>query len=150
MVDVLFGHEGDLGRDLGEPAAGPVWHTLESFEAMAGRISAEFPNLRVIASTVRRVHTASRNTWGGFAFAENVAHQGMCFPDLEIFDRVGGGDAFAAGVIYGLIAGKGIGWALDCGLAHGALTMTTPGDASFVSSIEVERVMSGESAHTLR
>jgi 2-dehydro-3-deoxygluconokinase len=149
-VDVLFGHEGDVAATLGEASRGPVWHTLESFGPMAERLTAEFPTLKVVASTVRRPHTASRNGWGAFAFAEGEAHEGLRFDDLEIFDRVGGGDAFAAGLIFGLLEGKGLRWALDCGVAHGALAMTTPGDASMATLAEVERLMAGGSAGTVR
>jgi 2-dehydro-3-deoxygluconokinase len=150
LVDVLFGHEGDLDATLGEAARGPVWHTLDSFRAMAARVTADFPNLRVIASTTRRPHTASRNDWSAFAFAEGTAYDSLRLPHLEILDRVGGGDAFAAGLIHGLLAGKGIQYALDCGVAHGALTMTTPGDQSRATRAEVEHLIAGGHAATNR
>ena len=150
LVDVLFGHEGDLGQTLGEASNGPVWHSVDTFRAMAGRVSEEFPNLRVIASTVRRPHTASRNGWSAFAYAGGAAHEGLRFEDLEILDRVGGGDAFASGLIYGLLQGKGTQWSLDCGVAHAALCMTTPGDASRATLPEVERLMSRETGGTIR
>lgn len=150
LVDVLFGHEGDVGKALGEAAHGPVWHSLESFEEMAGRVSAEFPNLKVIATTTRQAHSASRNGWGAFGYAEAAAVEGRGFESLEILDRVGGGDSFASGVIFGLMQGKGLGWGLDCGIAHGALTMTTPGDSSRVTLEEVEQLMAGGSAATIR
>ena len=150
LVDVLFGHEGDIARTLGESSRGPVWHTLESFGEMASRVTAEFTGIKVIASTVRKPVTASRNSWSAFAFAEGRAHQGLRFEELEILDRVGGGDSFAAGLIYGLLAGKGIGWALDCGVAHGALAMTTPGDVSMATLAEVERLMAGSAGGTVR
>jgi 2-dehydro-3-deoxygluconokinase len=149
-VDVLFGHEGDIAATLGESSHGPVWHTLESFAPMAERVTTEFPNIKVIASTVRCPHTANRNGWSAFAFAEGKAHQGLSFTDLEILDRVGGGDSFASGLIYGLVSGKGIQYALDCGVAHGALAMTTPGDSSMATLLEVERLMSGANAGTVR
>lgn len=150
LVDVLFGHEGDIAKTLGEASQGPVWHTLESFGEMARRVTEEFKGLKVIASTVRRPHTANRNGWGAFAFAGGQAHEGMRFEELEILDRVGGGDGFASGLIYGLLAGKGIEWALDCGVAHGALCMTTPGDWSMATLGEVERVMAGSAGGTVR
>ena len=71
-------------------------------------------------------------------------------PDLEIFDRVGGGDSFASGLIYGLLSGKGPQWAVDCGCAHGALAMTTPGDTTMATLSEVERLMRGASARVVR
>lgn len=150
LVDVFFGHHGDLAADLGEASQGPAWHTLDTFRAMAEQVTAEFPNLKVLATTVRRPHTANRNAWGAFAFSNSHALAGLHFPDLDILDRVGGGDAFAAGLLSGLLADKPLAWALDCGIAHGALTMTTPGDASMATLPEVERVMAGASAGTLR
>ena len=149
-VDVLFGHEGDVAATLGETSHGPVWHTLESFRPMAQRVTEEFPSVKVVASTMRRAKTANVNSWSAFAFAEGEACEGLCFPDLEIFDRVGGGDSFASGLIFGLLAGKGVQWALDCGVAHGALTMTTAGDSSTATLAEVERLMSGAGAGTVR
>jgi 2-dehydro-3-deoxygluconokinase len=150
MVDVLFGHEGDIAAQLNESSLGPVWHTLESFALMAARVTMEFSNLKVVASTVRRPQTATENDWSAFAFAEGKAHEGLRFDELEVLDRVGGGDSFAAGLIYGLLKEKGILWALNCGVAHGALAMTTPGDASMATLAEVERLMAGGGAGTLR
>ena len=150
LVDVLFGHEGDIARTMGESSHGPVWHTLESFGEMAARVTEEFPGIKVVASTVRKPATASRNGWSAFAFAEGRAHEGMRFEELEILDRVGGGDSFAAGLIYGLLAGKGVKWALDCGVVHGALAMTTPGDSSMATLAEVERMMAGPAMGTVR
>jgi len=150
MVDVLFGHEGDVAEALGEPAQGPVWHTLESFRPMAARVVAEFPSLKAIASTVRRPLTASRNGWSGFAWLDGAAAQGLEFAELEILDRVGGGDSFAAGMIYGLLQGRGLQWSVDCGVAHGALAMTTAGDSSQATLAEVERLMAGGGAGTVR
>ena len=149
-VDVLFGHEGDVAATLGESSHGPVWHTLESYAPMAERVVGEFPTIKVIASTVRRPHTANRNGWGAFGYAEHRTYEAVSFEDLEILDRVGGGDSFASGLIYGLMAGKGMKWALDCGVAHGALAMTTAGDSSMATLAEVERLMSGAGAGTVR
>jgi 2-dehydro-3-deoxygluconokinase len=149
-IDVLFGHEGDLAATPSEVSKAAVWHTLETFDTMARRIQAEFPSVKVIASTVRRAHTANRNDWGAFGYSEGKSVEALCFNSLEIFDRVGGGDSFASGVIYGLLQDKSLKWSLDCGVAHGALTMTTPGDASMATLAEVERLMEGGSAHTIR
>jgi 2-dehydro-3-deoxygluconokinase len=150
MVDVLLGHEGDVAATMGEASQGPVWHTLESFGRMAKRVTAEFGNIKVIASTVRKPVTANRNGWSAFGFAEGKAFEGLRFDELEILDRVGGGDSFAAGLIYGLMQDKGMQWALDCGVAHGALAMTTVGDGSMATLDEVERLMSGGGAGTVR
>ena len=150
MVDVLLGHEGDVAATLGEASQGPVWHTLESFAPMAKRVMHEFANIKVIVSTVRKPVTANRNGWSAFGFAEGKAFEGLRFDELEILDRVGGGDSFAAGLIYGLMQGKGMQWALDCGVAHGALAMTTVGDGSMATLSEVERLMAGGGAGTVR
>ncbi len=150
MVDVLFGHEGDLASTLSAAAHAPAWHTLHTFRSMAERVTADFPNLHVIATTVRRPHSANRNAWSAFAYAVGTAHEGLHFDDLDILDRVGGGDSFASGLIYGLLQDKGIPWSLNCGIAHGALAMTTPGDASMSTLPEVERLMSGSHSGTIR
>jgi 2-dehydro-3-deoxygluconokinase len=150
LVDVLFGHEGDLAQTLGKASSGPVWHTANTFRAMAARVAADFPNLRVIASTVRRPHTASRNDWSAFAYADGQAYDSLHLRHLDILDRVGGGDAFAAGLIHGLLSAKGMQYALNCGVAHGALAMTTPGDQSRATLAEVEHLISGQHANTAR
>ncbi len=156
MVDVFFGHEGDVAAELGEASSRPAWHQIESFRSMAERVHREFANLKVIATTIRRVHSTNHNGWGGFAYfcgsatEKGEAYAGLHFDDLEILDRVGGGDSFAAGLIYGLLEGRGLAWALNCGVAHGALTMTTPGDTSMVTLPEVERLMAGAACGTLR
>jgi 2-dehydro-3-deoxygluconokinase len=154
-VDVFFGHEGDLAATLGEDAHRPAWHTLDTFSPMAARVLAEYPNLKVLATTIRRPQTANRNSWSAFAYspsqpAASQALAGLAFPDLDILDRVGGGDSFAAGLLYGLLNGRDLGWSLDCGIAHGALAMTTPGDASMATLPEVERLMTGTLPGTLR
>jgi 2-dehydro-3-deoxygluconokinase len=150
MVDIFFGHEGDLAATLGDDAHRPAWHTLDTFLPMAERITTEFPNLKVIATTIRRPHTATRNSWSAFAFANHNAHAGLAFDDLDILDRVGGGDSFASGLLYGLLTEKDLAWSLNCGIAHGALAMTTAGDASMVTLPEVERLMTGSLPGTLR
>jgi 2-dehydro-3-deoxygluconokinase len=117
---------------------------------MAESMTEEFPGLQVIATTVRRPHSASRNEWSAFSYSNGEAFAGPRFEELEILDRVGGGDSFASGLIYGLLQHKGLEWALRCGVCHGALAMTTPGDASMVTLAEVERLMAGGSAGTIR
>jgi 2-dehydro-3-deoxygluconokinase len=149
-VDVLFGHEGDVIATPGDLLQKLPWHTGESFGPMAERVLAEFPTIRVIASTVRKATSANRNHWGAFCWAAGNVYTGLQFEDLEILDRVGGGDSFAAGVIHGLLEGKGAQWAVDCGVAHGALAMTTPGDSSMATLAEVERLMQGGSAAVQR
>jgi len=150
FVDVLFGHEGDVAAALCEASSGPPWHDRASYSAMAQRVSAEFPNIKVIATTMRRPRTANRNDWAAFAWAAGEVFESIDFLDLEIYDRVGGGDSFAAGLIYGLMEDRGMQWSLDCGVAHGALAMTTPGDSSMSTLAEVERAMQGGSAGVQR
>jgi 2-dehydro-3-deoxygluconokinase len=149
-VDVLFGHEGDVSAALCDASHSAPWHSHESYGEMASRVRDEFANLKVIATTTRRPKTANRNDWAAFGYAEGKVFKSISFDDLEILDRVGGGDSFAAGLIYGLMEGKGMQWALDCGVAHGALAMTTPGDSSMATLGEVERLMAGGSAGVQR
>lgn len=149
-VDVLFGHGGDIAASIDESSLAPPWHDEASYGAMAARIAEEFPQLAVIATTRRRPLTANRNDWAAFAYSQGEVFRSRDYLDLEVFDRVGGGDSFAAGVIYGLLSGRDLGWALECGVAHGALAMTTPGDSSMATLAEVERLMGGASAGVQR
>jgi 2-dehydro-3-deoxygluconokinase len=122
---------------------------IASYEKMLRELSAAYPNLKVIASTLRTAHSASLNAWGAIALSGgNIFHVPQ--RDVEILDRVGGGDSFASGLIYGLLANKGMDWAIKCGVAHGALAMTTPGDTSTASLSEVMRVMGGGAARISR
>jgi 2-dehydro-3-deoxygluconokinase len=105
--------------------------------------------LKLIASTLRSVRSASQNAWGAIALYEDrITHVPQ--KDIEIFDRVGGGDSFASGLVYGLLTGKGIEYAVRCGVAHGALAMTTPGDTSMATLAEVENAVKGGSARIAR
>jgi 2-dehydro-3-deoxygluconokinase len=122
---------------------------VASYEKMLREVAAAYPNLKLVATTLRTAHTASRNAWGAMAlYQDEIVHVPQ--RDIEILDRVGGGDSFASGLIYGIIAGKPIEWAVRCGVAHGALAMTTPGDTSMATFAEVERVMKGSSARIER
>ncbi|MGA2278114.1 MAG: PfkB family carbohydrate kinase, partial [Terracidiphilus sp.] len=116
---------------------------------MLREVSAAYPNLKVIATTLRTAHSASRNAWGAIALGNGSIYH-VPQRDVEILDRVGGGDSFASGLIYGLLEGKGMEWAMQCGVAHGALAMTTPGDTSTASLAEVLRVMGGGAARISR
>jgi 2-dehydro-3-deoxygluconokinase len=149
-VDVLFGHEGDIAATLGAASHAPPWHDEASYREMAARITAEFPNIKVIATTTRRPRTANRNDWAGFAYGDGQVFSSKAYLDLEVFDRVGGGDSFAAGLIYGLLEGHGLQWSLDCGVAHGALAMTTAGDSSQATLAEVAHLMAGVGAGVQR
>jgi 2-dehydro-3-deoxygluconokinase len=152
-VDVLFGNEEDFSAVLGVKMEGVSDSfdelPIASYEKMLRELAGVYPNLKVIASTLRTAHSASRNAWGAIALHGSEI---VLVPqrDVEILDRVGGGDSFASGLIYGLMAGKGIEWAVRCGVAHGALAMTTPGDTSTASLAEVLRVMDGGAARISR
>jgi 2-dehydro-3-deoxygluconokinase len=152
-ADVLLGNEEDFSATLGIAIEGvgddfsrlPV----ASYETMLHRVAELYPNLKLIATTLRTAHTATKNDWGAIALCEGKTLQVPQRP-LEILDRVGGGDSFASGLIYGFLAGKNPQWALECGVAHGALAMTTPGDTSMATLSEVEALMRGGPARIAR
>lgn len=152
-VDVLFGNEEDFSATLGVEIEGVSENfsrlPMASYETMLRRVAELYPNLKLIATTLRTAHTATKNDWGAVALYQDNTVQVPQRP-LEILDRVGGGDSFASGLIYGLLAGKDIQWALECGVAHGALAMTTPGDTSMAILSEVEALMRGGSARIAR
>ncbi len=117
---------------------------------MIEKVVAAFPNFKVVATTLRHATTATRNDWGAIAWCEGRFYQAPDRENLEILDRVGGGDSFASGLVYGFLAGKGPPWAVECGAAHGALAMTTPGDTTMATLAEVEGVMTGGTARVSR
>ncbi|MGH8889423.1 MAG: PfkB family carbohydrate kinase [Acidothermaceae bacterium] len=147
-VDVMIGNEEDFAACLGIETPGGDENLSdldpENFKAMIGEVTRQFPNLKVVATTLRTAVSASRNHWAAVAwsddggFAESVQRM-----NLEILDRVGGGDSFASGLAYGLLSGKGVDVAVEYGAAHGALAMTTPGDTSMATLREVEAAMAG-------
>ena len=152
-LDVLLGNEEDFSAMLGITIKGVGEDFAElpiaGYEEMLREVAAAYPNLKLIASTLRTAQSASRNAWGAIALYEDkIVHVPQ--REIDIFDRVGGGDSFASGLIYGLLAGKGIDWAVKCGVAHGALAMTTPGDTSMATLAEVERIIKGGSARIAR
>ncbi|MDR0974567.1 MAG: sugar kinase [Ruminococcus sp.] len=153
-VDVMIGNEEDFTACLGYKIEGNDGRfselNLNSYEKMIRKASGDYPNFEVVATTLRTVKSATVNDWSAVLFAEDKLYQGMNFPNLEILDRVGGGDSFASGLIYGLLTGQDFGVALNYGVAHGALAMTTPGDTSFASKAEVEALMSGGGARIVR
>ena len=152
-VDLLLGNEEDFTAMLGIEIRGVSEDFTElpvaAYEEMLRQVAAAYPNLKLIASTLRTAHTANRNAWGAIALYQDKIVQ-VPQRDIDILDRVGGGDSFASGLIYGLLAGKPIEWALRCGVAHGALAMTTPGDTSMATLAEVERAIKGGSARIAR
>jgi 2-dehydro-3-deoxygluconokinase len=135
MVDVMLGNEEDFSAALG----------VESFE----NVIREFP-FQVVATTLRCATTASRNDWGAICYANGVFHEAKQRKDLDIYDRVGGGDSFASGLTYGLLTGRSPQWSVECGAAHGALAMTTPGDTSMATLEEVLQEMEGASPRIAR
>jgi 2-dehydro-3-deoxygluconokinase len=152
-VDVLFGNEEDFSATLGiaiEGVGADFSHLpVSSYESMLRRVAELYPSLKLIATTLRTARTATSNDWGAIAFYEGKIIHVPQRP-LEILDRVGGGDSFASGVIYGFLAGKDAQWSVQCGVAHGALAMTTPGDTSMATLSEVEALMRGGSARIAR
>jgi len=153
-VDVLLGNEEDFTAALGFEVEG-VDASLSSLDPagygrMVERVVAAYPNLRVVGTTLRTAHTASRNDWGAILWADGETHQARMRPNLEILDRVGGGDSFASGLAYAFLSGMSPAEAVEWGAAHGALAMTTPGDASMASKDEVESLVRGGSARVVR
>jgi 2-dehydro-3-deoxygluconokinase len=152
-VDLLLGNEEDFSAMLGVDVKGVGDDFAElpiaAYEEMLREVASAYPNLKLVASTLRTAQTASRNAWGAIALYEDkIVHVPQ--QDIDILDRVGGGDSFASGLIYGFLAGKPIDWAVRCGVAHGALAMTTAGDTSMATLAEVERAMKGGSARIAR
>jgi 2-dehydro-3-deoxygluconokinase len=154
LVDVLFGNEEDFSAALGYNVDGAD----ASFSAvdpagygdMLRTVVADFPRLCAIATSLRVVRSASSNDWGGICLANEQLHEAAMRKQIEIFDRIGGGDSFASGFIYGLLNELPVEMALEYGVAHGALAMTTPGDTSTASLAEVERLVKGGSARVVR
>ncbi|MGC4067570.1 MAG: sugar kinase [Polyangiaceae bacterium] len=153
QVDVLFGNEEDFSAALGFEVEGTTSDysnlAVQAFQRMIERVIREYPNIRTVATTLRTAKSATVNAWGAIAFSEGRFYV-VPQTDVEIFDRVGGGDSFASGFIYGLLEEKGAEWALRCGVAHGTLAMTTPGDTSMASISEVQKLMKGASARIER
>ena len=155
MVDVMIGNEEDFTACLGVevPDTGEAFDELDAanFRRMIDTATKQFPNFQVVATTLRTVRTATLNDWGAVAwsgptgFVEATLRRGV-----EIFDRVGGGDSFASGLIYGLLQGYDLTLAVEYGAAHGALAMTTPGDTSMASLTEVESLVRGGGARVQR
>ncbi|MBK8979740.1 MAG: sugar kinase [Planctomycetes bacterium] len=154
LVDVMLGNEEDFTQALGFAVDGLDEHCSKldprNFERMIRDVLATFPNLAVVATTLRNAHSATLNDWGAVCFTGGHLYRAPLRERLEILDRVGGGDSFASGLIYGFLQGREPQWCVDCGAAHGALAMTTPGDTSMATLAEVERVMRGGTARVQR
>ncbi|MBT5168987.1 MAG: sugar kinase [Opitutales bacterium] len=153
-VDVMIGNEEDFTASLGYEIEG-VDESLsnletDSFKTMINHAVADFPNFKVVATTLRSVITATINDWGAICWAGGKFHEATHRSELEILDRVGGGDSFASGLIYGLLTTGNASQAVEYGAAHGALAMTTSGDTSMVTLAEVEKLIRGGSARVDR
>jgi 2-dehydro-3-deoxygluconokinase len=153
-VEVVVGNEEDFHLALGfAPASGDeklLELDHEAYGELFARVQGAFPNLHVLAATLRAVHSASSNDWGAVCRVGSERYVATLRPGLEIYDRVGGGDSFASGLIYGLLSGLDPQQCVEYGAAHGALAMTTPGDVSMATLAEVRKLAGGGSARVSR
>ena len=153
-IDVMIGNEEDFTACLGFEIEGNDENlkelNIEGYYKMLEEVVKVYPNFKVIATTLRTVKTATVNDWSAICYADGKVHKGLELPGLEILDRVGGGDSFASGLIYGLMTTEDAQTAVNYGVAHGALAMTTPGDTSMASLKEVENIVSGAGARVQR
>jgi 2-dehydro-3-deoxygluconokinase len=153
FIDVMLGNEEDFSAALGFDVPGMDEHISnvekEAFKKMIETVVKQFP-FKVVATTLRKAKTATLNDWGAICYQAGSFYEARDRADLEIFDRVGGGDSFASGLIYGFLTGQGPQWAVECGAAHGALAMTTPGDTTMATLKEVTQVMRGAGARIAR
>ncbi len=153
-VDVMIGNEEDFTACLGFEVEGVDANLkgiqVENFKAMIQQAVAAYPNFQATATTLREVHTATVNDWGAICWHDGQFHEAQHRPGLEILDRVGGGDSFASGLIYGFLTHNDAGQAVEYGAAHGALAMTTPGDTSMATLAEVEKAVAGGGARVDR
>lgn len=153
-VDVMIGNEEDFTACLGFEVEGTDENLTdlktESFKKMINRAAAEFPNFKAAAATLRGVKSATTNDWGAISWYDGAMYEAVHRPGLEILDRVGGGDSFASGLIYGFLTFGDAERAVNYGAAHGALAMTTPGDTTMATLAEVEKIVGGGSARVDR
>jgi 2-dehydro-3-deoxygluconokinase len=152
-VDVMLGNEEDFSAALGYEVPGMDEHhstfAVEAFQQMIAKVVKDYP-FQAVATTLRKAKTATQNDWGAVCYYDGTFFQAKNRENLEIFDRVGGGDSFASGLIYGFLAGRDAQFAVECGAAHGALAMTTPGDTSMATLDDVLQVMKGVGARIAR
>ncbi len=154
LVNVMLGNEEDFTAALGFDVAGvDEGHSSldpANFKQMIEQVARDFPNLSVVATTLRHAKTATVNDWGAICYCDGRFYEAPVRKNLEIYDRVGGGDSFASGLIYGFLTGKEPQWSVECGAAHGALAMSTPGDTSMATLEEVVQVMKAQTARIAR
>ncbi len=153
-IDVMIGNEEDFTACLGLEVEGNDENlrelNIDGYKKMMAKAAELYPNFKVAASTLRTVKTATVNDWSAICWADGRVYNGLDLKGLEIYDRVGGGDSFASGLIYGLMETGDPQAAVNYGVAHGALAMTTPGDTSMASKAEVERIIGGAGARVQR
>ena len=153
-VDVMIGNEEDFTACLGFEVEGLDENVsnikVDAFKRMISRVVESYPNFKVVATTLRTVKSATINSWGAICWRQGSFYEATHRADLEILDRVGGGDSFASGLIYGLMTTGDPQLAVEYGAAHGALAMTTPGDTSMATKREVEKLVGGGSARVDR
>lgn len=153
-IDVMIGNEEDFTACLGFEIEGNDENlkelNLDGYVKMLGEVCKVYPNFKVIATTLRTVKTATVNDWSAMVYANGEVFKGLELPGLEILDRVGGGDSFASGLVYGLMTYDDAQKAVNYGVAHGALAMTTPGDTSTARLKEVEGIIGGAGARVQR
>ena len=154
LVDVMIGNEEDFTSALGFGVTGadPGYAELvtDSYRAMLAQATRSYPNWHLVATTLRSVHSASRNGWAAVAWSRDDGFVESVHRELEVLDRVGGGDSFASGLIYGILNGRSLGDAVEYGAAHGALAMTTPGDTSMATLADVDHLIAGGGARVRR
>lgn len=154
LVDVMIGNEEDFTAALGFEVAGldPTCSNIDpsNFKKMIEQVIKEYPNLKAVATTLRQARTATVNDWGAVLYYDGEFYSAVERPRMEILDRVGGGDSFASGLIFGFLSGKNPEQCVNYGAAHGALAMTTPGDTSMATLKEVEKLVAGGGARVDR
>ena len=153
LVDVMLGNEEDFSAALGFEVSGLDENIsnieTEAFKKMIQSVVKEF-SFRVVATTLRKAKTATVNDWGAICYSDGSFYEAKYRENLQIFDRVGGGDSFASGFIYGFLTGQGQLLAVEIGAAHGALAMTTPGDTTMATLTEVTQLVRGAGARIAR
>jgi 2-dehydro-3-deoxygluconokinase len=154
LVDVMIGNEEDFTAALGFTVPGLDEHISNldpaNFKKMIAEVTKLYPNLRAVATTLRNAKTATLNDWGAILYIDGQYCEAPLRENLEIYDRVGGGDSFASGLIYAFLADKTPQEAVEYGAAHGALAMTTPGDTSMATLKEVDSVRTSKGARVIR
>ena len=153
-IDCLIGNEEDFEKVLGYHAEGVDIEKNEldtgAFKKMVEKVVHDFKNVKIVGTTLRGVKTALINDWSAIMWADGTFYDGLNFPELEIEDRVGGGDGFASGFTYGFLTGKDPQTCVNLGVAHGAMLMSTRGDTSQIELDDLLHVAGGGSARIKR